>query len=216
MQKGIGLFGGSFDPVHTGHLAVARGALDALDLIRLDFVLAPAPWQKSIITPVHKRLAMLELACEADPRMRVNPCELMREGATYTVDTLRQMRRELGPSVPLVLILGADQWENFHTWRDWEVFTQYCSIALCNRNGRTPQASPVVSAWAEPHLCPAQNVTRSACGQICQFEIPAHEASSTRIREIFSRCGRYEALRQLEGWLPAKVARYIAMHGVYF
>ena len=66
MQKGIGLFGGSFDPVHTGHLAVARGALDALDLIRLDFVLAPAPWQKSIITPVHKRLAMLELACEAD------------------------------------------------------------------------------------------------------------------------------------------------------
>ena len=84
--------GGSFDPVHNGHLAVARGALQSLRLQRVDFVLAPRPWQKSVATPVSLRLEMLRAAIGKDESLAVCTKELERTGATYTIDTVRSLR----------------------------------------------------------------------------------------------------------------------------
>ena len=134
MRRGIGLLGGSFDPVHNGHLAVARGALEALRLQRVDFVLAPRPWQKSVATPVWLRLEMLRAAIgKNEQQLAVCTKELERTGATYTIDTVRSLREDYGPSMPLVLLIGADQWENFHTWRCWQELFEFVSVAVCTR-----------------------------------------------------------------------------------
>jgi len=214
-RRGIGLLGGSFDPVHNGHLAVARGALRELRLARVDFLPAPAPWQKDVLTPVTRRIAMIQAAIEDEPLMGINLIEAMRQGPTYTIDTLRALRSSLGASLPLVLIIGADQWENFHTWKCWRDFLDFANLALCNRNGAPPKASAEVEAWAAPRRVPALRLTETPCGSIAEFSIPPHEANSSRIRRVFSSKNKYEALRELEAWLPVSVAALISRHNIY-
>ena len=217
-NRGIGLFGGTFDPVHNGHLTVARHALEALKLQRLDFVLAPSPWQKFVTTPPERRVEMLREAIEHEERMQVNLTEVMREGKTYTIDTLRAMREQVGPSVPLVLIMGADQWKNFHTWKDWEAFSSLVSIALCNREKHEPDVcdEAVRRTWlagdreVEPH-----RIGEKSHGLITRFAVPEHKASSTKIREIFVQMPRDEAFLMLENWLPVRVAKLIARLHLY-
>ena len=122
--RGIGLLGGTFDPIHNGHLALAREALRTLRLQRIELLVASA-----------LRVRMAEDALAHEAHMRVNLTEVLRDGATYTIDTLKVLRDELGPSEPLVLIIGCDQWANFHTWKHWRDFTDYCSVAVCRRGG---------------------------------------------------------------------------------
>ncbi len=215
IERGIGLFGGTFDPIHNGHLTVARHALDALKLSRIDLVLAPAPWQKSVATPVARRIEMIEAAIAGDERLKLNTIEVMREGLTYTIDTLRQMRELVGPSTPLVLIMGADQWKNFHTWKSWRQFSDYVSIALCNRENDEPTANDEVTQhWLDKEVAP-DLIREFASGKITRFHIPAHTASSTKIREIFATLPRNEAFEKLENWLPVSVARTIASAKLY-
>ncbi len=216
VRRGFGLFGGTFDPIHNGHLAVARGALRAMPLSRIDFVLAPRPWQKAVATSVRDRLAMLQEALANEPNIEVNTLEIMREGNTYTIDTLCEMRRLTGPAAPLVLILGADQWKNLHTWRDWRRFTEYAHIALCNRADTAPvDADPEVEAFFKDKFVDAQRITDSPAGRLCTFSIPAHEASSTKIRQILAQFPFDEAMRRLENWLPLRVASYLTARGLY-
>ncbi len=214
-RRGIGLLGGTFDPIHNGHLAVAQGALRELRLARVDFVPAPSPWQKDVLTPVTRRIEMIQAAIETEPLMGVNLCEALRPGPTYTIDTLRELRTALGSSLPLVLIVGADQWENFHTWKSWHRLLEFAHIALCNRSTRKPIARADVEAWAAPRKVAPHRLTDSPCGQIAEFSIPPHEANSSRIRRVFSTKNRYEALRELEPWLPVRVAALISRHNIY-
>lgn len=215
LKRGIGLLGGTFDPVHNGHLTVALHALEALRLARVEFVPAPAPWQKSVATPVARRIELIEAAIGGIEGLAVNLIEAQRVGKTYTIDTLVELRRLHGPAQPLVLILGADQWENFHTWKNWGAFADYISIALCNRENRVPHAVDEVEAlWQGREVAP-RDINRSGCGKLTRFTIPAHEASSTKIRELFARLPKNEALKRLESWLPARVARTIARDNIY-
>lgn len=215
VRRGIGLFGGTFDPVHNGHLALARAALEQLRLARVDFVLAPAPWQKSVLTPVHDRLNMLREAIHGEERFHVNLHEVLRSGPTYTIDTLREIREELGPCVPLILLLGTDQWVNFHTWKDWPLFLSLTSIAVCNRGRISYQAAPDVEQWVQPHEVSAMELTDYAYGVFTRIHMPQHDASSSRIRMIFAEKGQERALQSLERWLPARVSRFIGLHHLY-
>lgn len=215
IRRGIGLFGGTFDPIHNGHLSVARHALDTLNLARLDFVLAPSPWQKTTITPVEQRMRLIEDAIAGIGMMHLNTLEVMRQGPTYTIDTLREMRAQVGPTVPLVLIMGADQWKNFHTWKDWELYPEYVNIALCNREKKQPKADAAVSAmWLPREVAPSE-LNQYAAGKIARFSIPSHCASSTKIREIFTQMPKDEAFFALENWLPVRVAKTIARDNIY-
>lgn len=215
MRRGIGLLGGSFDPVHNGHLAVARGALDALCLQRVDFVLAPRPWQKSVATPVSLRLEMLRAAIGKDEQLAVCTKELERTGATYTIDTVKSLRDDYGPAMPLVLLIGADQWENFHTWRNWRELFDYIHVAVCTREEQMKEPAPEVAEFAAGRLVPAHELTMSPAGFLASFGIPAHAASSTKIRTLFATRSRADAFKALETWLPTEVARLIAQKNAY-
>ncbi len=215
IDRGIGLLGGTFDPVHNGHLTVAHHALSAMRLARIEFVLAPRPWQKAVATSVSHRLMLLSEAIAGNEKFAVNMIEVMRDGPTYTIETLRQMRETVGPACPLVLIMGADQWENFHTWKNWDAFGKYVNIALCNRESHVAHARNEVEALWRGNVVPPEAINALACGKLTHFQIPAHSASSTKIRQVFTQKSREEAFRILENWLPVRVARTIAAHKLY-
>ncbi len=115
----IGIFGGTFDPIHTGHLIVAEEAMSQLGLDEVLFVPAGQPWFKTgqQVTGAHHRLAMVELAIASNPRFRASRIEVARPGPTYTVDTLVELRRHLGPDVEMYLILGMDALREMRRWR---------------------------------------------------------------------------------------------------
>lgn len=215
MRRGIGLLGGSFDPVHNGHLAVARGALEALRLQRVDFVLAPRPWQKSVATPVWLRLEMLRAAIGKNEQLAVCTKELERTGATYTIDTVRSLREDYGPSMPLVLLIGADQWENFHTWRCWQELFEFVSVAVCTREQQMKSPASEVADFVVNRQVSTHELTLAPSGRFATFDIAAHAASSTKIRTLFAARPRTEAFKALETWLPTSVARLIAQQNAY-
>lgn len=213
--RGIGLLGGTFDPVHTGHLALAREAIRQLKLLRVDFVPAPAPWQKDVLTPLNLRLAMLEAAVSDHPEFGINLTDVLREGATYTIDTVRDLRNAVGTSLPLILLIGQDQWVNFHTWKDWTRLTDYVSIAVCSRGTAKGAPTEAVKVWAEERLTAPEIVNEVPHGKITFFSMPEHAASSTKIRSLFASVGQREALRQLSAWLPPPTAALIARRNIY-
>lgn len=130
----IGLLGGSFDPVHRAHVALAQAAREALALARVELLPAARPWQRGALrATAHDRVHMLRLACEDHPYLRVNTAELERPGATYTIDTLLALPRE----ARYTWILGADQLENFCTWHRWREILERVRLAVARRPGTT-------------------------------------------------------------------------------
>ncbi len=216
IPRGVAFLGGTFDPVHSGHLALAREALRALRVMRVELLPAGNPWQKTWVTPGHHRLAMLRSALEGEERISVDTTELLETGPTYTVRTLEKLRRRYGPSVPLVLLMGSDQWRNLHTWYDWERLTDYAHVAVCRRAGETPRAEPAVEAHAAPRTVAAHElVDAGAFGRVAFFDMPPHAASSTALRRVFARSAFPDAMRETDGWLPYPVARYIRENRLY-
>lgn len=215
IPRGIGLLGGTFDPIHAGHIAIAQSAQAALGLARIDFLPAGNPWQKDLVSPAERRLAMLRLALDKMPDFRIEPMELERLGPTYSIETLRRLRRRLGPAIPLVLILGGDQWNNFHTWREWQSLTDYAHLAICRRGGEALHAQKAVQVWAEPYMRSAHNLVESSAGGIAFFDMPPHLASATAIRYALQKTPFASAMRELEGWLHPAVANYIFENGLY-
>ncbi len=215
IPKGIGFLGGTFDPVHAGHLALARAALDALGLAQVEFLPAGDPWQKSGVTAARHRLAMLRLALQGEPRMRINTIELEHLGPTFTIETVEVLRRRVGKSLPLVLIIGGDQWKNFHTWRAWRDITGYVHLAVCSRSGAPLSAPGVVTDWARPKETAPEALLSAASGRIAFFSMPPHRAESREIRRRLLAEPFDRALGQLPGWLSLSVANYIRSSGLY-
>lgn len=213
--RGIGILGGTFDPFHAGHLRAAQAALRVLRLARIDFVPAGDPWQKADVTPGLHRLAMLRLGVEYEPRFTVNTCELERSGPTYTVETLRAMRKAVGPSMPLVLIIGDDQWLNFHTWRDWAEIPTLAHVAHVARDGAEGEPDPAVAAFFADRETAPDRLTETPAGGICRFEMPATDARSAVIRRLVRGKPFAEAMRLTEGWISSDTAEYILRHGLY-
>jgi nicotinate-nucleotide adenylyltransferase len=191
MQR-IGIFGGSFDPVHNAHLALARLALAELALDELLWVPAGQPWQKSReVTPAADREAMVRLAIEGEPRFALSRIEIERRGASYTVDTVRALQAAR-PGVRWYLVIGQDQYARFHTWHGWQELLGMITLAIANRPDVTPSADPQVL-----------RVTHEAVA------LPMMDISSTDIRE------RIAQRRGIDDLVPAPVARYIARHHLY-
>ncbi len=135
-MRPLGVLGGTFDPVHNAHLALAHAALAALDLERVLWIPTGAPpYRKPPVAAAHHRVAMLELALAGDPRFAIDRRELAPGASGYTVDTLVALRDELGRAQPLVLLMGADQYAQLETWHRWQELAQLCRIAVCARPG---------------------------------------------------------------------------------
>lgn len=215
-KRGLGLLGGTFDPVHAGHLCLARAALSEIPLVRVELIPAGEPWQKSRISPGIHRLNMLRIAVEYEPLFRINTSELCRMGPSYTIETVKTLREEVGPAMPLVLILGIDQWLNLSTWKNWAELTDYVHIAYCSREGTVEKPIPdEQAAWAADKITSPQLLTQTAAGHIARFEMAPHRASATEVRHTISKLSYAQALKTLDGWLHLGVAQYIRSHGLY-
>ena len=138
----VGLFGGSFDPPHLGHLQLARAARDQLGLERVLWLPAGAPWQKSnrAIAPGQHRAAMLRLLIGAEAGFSVDERELQRPGPTYTIDTVGELDA-LSPGCDWVLLIGQDQYFRFHTWHRWPELLERVSLGVVARAGQAVRAS---------------------------------------------------------------------------
>ena len=215
MRRGFAILGGTFDPVHRGHLALGEAALEVLPILRVDFLPAGDPWQKQRVTNAFHRVTMLRHALQYEPRFRVDEREVLRPGKTYTIDTVRAIRRQTGASLPVVLLLGSDQWNNFATWRDWRAIVDYVHIAVVMREGAALEPDDAVRRWAEPRTVEPQRIADRGEGFVTFFSMPPHKTSATAIRRTLMRHPLVEALRRLECDLPPAVVQYILAHGLY-
>ena len=187
-----GLFGGSFDPVHSAHDALARLALTQLGLDEVRWIPAGQPWQKTRrLTAASDREAMVRLAIAGEPRFVVDRIELRRRGISYTLDTVRELAAA-EPDTEWVLILGQDQYAALHTWRDWRQLVAMVTLAIANR----PDAEPAVNAQIA--RAPHHLVT-----------LPMMDVSSTEVRR------RVAAGLSVAGLVPEAVASYIERRGLY-
>ena len=142
MSTRIGLFGGTFDPIHKGHTHIARAFADELKLDSVIFLPAGDPYHKDgAQTPAEHRLAMTELAAAADPRFAVSDCDIVRGGATYTFDTVQIFRQQF-PTAELWWLLGMDSLLKLHTWKKWQTLVRQTNIAVANRNGGSLAQAP--------------------------------------------------------------------------
>ncbi len=198
-----GLLGGTFDPPHYGHLALAQAALVAGNLDELRLLPANRPPHKSRpdLTPAPHRLTMLRLLIAGDDRLRIEELELGRPGPSYTIDTLRTLaRRE--PQTRFRLIIGADMIAEFHLWREAEaVIRQGCPLVAV----RPGYALPADLRKADLGLSPAA----AEVLQAGRFAMPPHPASSTAVRQAVA------AGASLAELVPPAVAEYIAAQGLY-
>jgi len=198
----IGVLGGSFDPIHTGHLIMAQDAAERLELSEVIFVPASIPPHKQHLQQADSehRLNMLELAVETDLRFSVSDIELERGGVSYTVDTIRALR-EVYRNAELFLIVGSDTLADFHTWYNTEELFQLCEVATFLRPGEE-SVDVIFDKIQQP---PA---TRA---RLMKNIIEAHriEISSTEIR---MRVAEGLGIRYL---VPSEVEMYIFEHGLY-
>jgi nicotinate-nucleotide adenylyltransferase len=143
----LGLFGGTFDPPHFGHLIAAQDAAEQLSLDRLLFVVAALPPHKvgEDLAPAATRLRMVEAAVARNHLLGVSDVELTREGPSYTVDTLRHYRTER-PEAELVFLMGVDQLAEFHEWQEPEAVGHLATLVAMARNGIDPEALPPLDA----------------------------------------------------------------------
>ena len=208
-RRHIGLLGGTFDPVHVGHLALARSACVAFKLDEMRLIATGAPWQKSgvIASPV-QRLAMLRLAIAGDPRLQADPREVERAGPTYTVDTLAQLRAELGPEVSLILILGSDQLRNLASWHHWRELLQHAHLA-CTQREQVPLADLPAPVEALVQAHGAQALPDAPAGSIVFFTMPPVPVSATALRQALARGERPAEL------VPPAVLDYIEAANLY-
>ncbi len=202
MTARIGLFGGAFDPPHDAHLALARAAIDELRLDRLHVVPTGDAWHKTRpLSPGVHRLAMCRLAFAELPRVRVDERELLRDGPTYTIDTLSELRTEY-PGATLFLQIGADQAAAFHTWRRADEILQIATLSIAVRYDPSGAAGPFGADDPLPGMAvDAQRVRL--------LGLPAMPHSATEVRR------RVAAGLPIGHLVPAAVAGYIAEHHLY-
>ncbi|MBL8433990.1 MAG: nicotinate-nucleotide adenylyltransferase [Zoogloea sp.] len=209
----LGVFGGTFDPIHYGHLRLAESAREALGLARVRLIPAGQPPHRA--TPgaagAH-RLAMARLAAADNPAFEVDPAEVEAEQASYTILSLERLRAELGPGRPLVLLLGVDAFLGLPNWRRWTELFDFAHLAVANRPGYSLDGATMTAALAEEakrRQASSSILGAAPAGHLVQFAMTPLAISATDIR---ARCAAGQSLRYL---LPPPVVDYISRHQLY-
>lgn len=188
----IGIFGGTFDPIHNGHVEAAETVYRTLGLDRMLLVVANEPWQKEgtrSVTPAEDRYAMVVAATEGRPGLEPSRLEIERGGPSYTVDTVNELHRQ-DPSSQLIVVIGADVVGDLRTWRDEPTLRQNATLAVVERPGVEMVEPP--AGW------------RSVRVPVAPFDV-----SSTELR------ARLEAGLPVDGLVPEPVIRCIRLRGLY-
>ncbi len=212
MRK-IGLLGGTFNPIHFGHLRMAQELADALKLDEVRFIPAANPPHKPApeVSATH-RAAMAELAISDNVIFTLDTRELAREGASYTIDTLISLRKELGDNVALCWMMGSDAFVKLDTWHRWRELLDYCHIILVQRpNTRNqPNLPDALAAFLQENYTEnIDDLSEKSAGYIHMQAITPLDISATKIREA---CKNDLSIRYL---LPEKVIEHIHDHHLY-
>jgi nicotinate-nucleotide adenylyltransferase len=195
-NRRIGVMGGTFDPIHHGHLVAANEVADRYGLDEVVFVPTGQPWQKgSLVSPAEDRYLMTVIATSSNPRFRVSRVEIDREGPTYTVDTLRTLRERYGKECELFFITGADAILEIFQWKDADEALSLARFIATTRPGHDLGRFEREGASEHP--------------RISVMDIPALAISSTDIRE---RVAKGRPIRYL---VPEGVQTYIEKAGLY-
>ena len=190
----IGVLGGTFDPIHNGHLVAASEVAHALDLHEVIFVPTGQPWQKEDrnLSATEDRYLMTVIATASDPLLSVSRVDLDREGETYTVDTLTDLRAQRGADAEFFFIMGADALSGIKTWHNTENLFSLAHFVGCTRPGH-----------------PIDKADLPEGGDFTLIDLPALEISSTACRD------RVRAGRPIRYLVPNGVIQYIAKRGLY-
>ena len=209
------MYGGTFDPVHTGHVEVARRVLQLFETEEVLFIparTAPHKIGRPVTKPIH-RYAMLALATQDDPRLSLSTFELDAPDRRYTVDTVESFQQALGDSTELFFIMGADSWSEITTWREWERLLSMTNHIVVTRPGYDPAATRVGAL--EERIVDLRGVSapaRSEGGKKIFFtDVVLNNISATNIRRLASE----ERFEELTGLIPGPVLEYIKKYGIY-
>jgi len=218
-KKAIGILGGTFDPIHFGHLRLAEEMLELANLRQILFIpTGTPPHRDSPQVSAQHRSAMVQLAIADQSAFVLDDREVvLKAGRTtpcYTVDTLRELRAEFGAAQPLCLLMGGDAFLQLHTWHEWEQLFELAHIVVGYRPGftlvdRIHTATPALRRHYQQRLCAADALSQQPAGGIAELAIPKLEISATLIR---SRVAENRSIRYL---LPSAVADYIHQHHLY-
>lgn len=202
----IGLYGGSFDPVHLGHIALAEALRDRFHFQEIRFLPAARNPLKGDASDNRHRLAMLELALNGKQALTIDTRELHRPPPSYTIDTLRELRHELGDDASLVFIMGQDSYNDLPRWKDWQQLTHYAHLLVVNRPDNPPVAPH--AGMPLPHS-PHSLLNLQPSGMVWQVELPPHAIASRDIRRAI------RGQNCVNNWLNPAVSRYIEQHHLY-
>jgi len=211
MAQPIGILGGTFDPIHHGHLRLAIECVESIRLaeVRLVPVHAP-PHRQAPVASAAQRMRMVEIAAAGVPGVRPDDREILRGGVSYTVETLKSLRDESG-SQPVSLIVGMDAFRLIHTWRQWTSLLDFAHIIVVDRPGGAPAIGQAgVARLLEERLVQSPEMLRnSPAGAILRVDVPLLDISSTRIRTLIA------AGRNVQILLPDKVIEFIQGERLY-
>lgn len=205
------IYGGTFDPVHHGHLRLALEVSDRLAGVPVNLVPCHIPPHRGETgATAAQRLRLLELAIAGEPSLHIDDRELRREGASYTADTLRQLRKELGADTPLVMVVGTDSFASFDRWKEWQQIPSLAHIIVVRRPGIAldPEGEPA-RLLATRGVEGVEALYSQASGLTLELDPPWLDISATGIRE---RIGRGLSPRYL---VPETVLAEIRRIGLY-
>ncbi|HEV2861633.1 MAG TPA: nicotinate-nucleotide adenylyltransferase [Pyrinomonadaceae bacterium] len=220
-RRRIALYGGTFDPVHVGHAAVARGLAELFALDEVLFIpayVAPHKRDRRVSPSLHRH-AMLALATQGEPRFRVSAVELEAPERPYTIETLTRFQEAWGESVRLFFVMGADSWEEITTWREWERVLTACDQLVVTRPGYELEAGHVTEE-IRGRIVDARGASREAVEaelmkaggpRIYLTDVARVDLSATDVREAAAG----GAAGALEGLVVPAVAEYISKYGLY-
>ncbi len=219
-RKRIAIYGGTFDPVHVGHLEIARRVSQLFAIDEFLFVparAAPHKLDREVSSPLH-RYAMLALATQTEPRLLVSTFELDEPTRQYTVDTLDHFRSQSEVFADLFFVMGVDSWAEITTWREWERLLSLASLVVVTRPGIEFSAANVGGVIAERVV----DMRGQASGSAAPFLEPgghkifvtdavSMEVSATQVRKAV----RENLSEDLNRLVPPEVANYIRKHGLF-
>ncbi|BAV97174.1 nicotinate-nucleotide adenylyltransferase [Lysobacter enzymogenes] len=202
-------YGGTFDPIHDGHLAVARAARDALVAqVRL-MPAADPPHRAAPGADAAQRAHMLDLAVAGEAGLVVDRRELQREGRSYTVETLREARGEFSLERPLALLVGADSFLDLPKWREWQALFGLAHFVVAERPGSPLDEGRIDAIAPGRETDDPADLGRAPAGRVYRLKQPLHAESASQVRELIADG------RPWDEFVPAPVADYIRASGLY-
>lgn len=207
----IGMLGGTFDPIHYGHLRPAQEAAARLGLAELRLVpAATPPHRRQPVAEAAQRLRMVELAVTEFPGFTADDREIRRGGPSYTVPTLESLRAEIG-ATPLCLLIGSDAFRDIESWHRWQRLPELAHLVVLDRPGFPAPPAAALADWARERVALAPEELRMRpAGRLLFLAVTPLDISATRIRAAIARGEAPPA-----GWLPAPVWDYIRRNGIY-